>query len=371
MNILIPNAPGPKNLGDLAIFEVLVSKLENVGHKILVHKFNPELEENIIVRPDIYYWIAFQDRNFFVRVARVLLLSAVLFLPSGLESMLPRELRAILSDYKGVDKVILKGGGYFRSRPGLTQQINVVMNCVYILFAKKYEKEVTIRPMSFGPFSNKLTEWICAKCVNLADKIYVRDRISFKLLQKYISKQKLYEEPDEAFLEKPVKVTKYEDITLGFTVREWVGKSKRKAFLINMADLIEQIAQDKNCSWIQPIIQVDAPEYSEGDEKITKQLSKILVKRGLKVREPLKPNSVVAALTAFGKLSYLVGMRMHSCIFAHIQKVPFTAVAYEHKHSSLEKFADAVISVKNLQRRLKKDKKVAFSKKAVYNTENL
>ena len=291
------------------------------------------------------------------------MLLTALFLPSGLESMLPRELWAILSDYKGVDKVILKGGGYFRSKPGFTQQINAVMNCVYILFAKKYQKEVTIRPMSFGPFSNKLTEWICAKGVNLADKIYLRDKISHKLLKKYLAASKLEILPDEAFSVSRAKVDKYRKRTLGFTVREWVEKSKRKAFLVNMADLIEQTAQDKNCSWIQPIVQVDAPEYSEGDEKITKQLSKILVKRGLKVSQPLKPNSVVAALTAFGKLSYLVGMRMHSCIFAHIQKVPFTAIAYEHKHISLEKYTDEMISVKILQSGPKRDKKVAYSKK--------
>jgi polysaccharide pyruvyl transferase WcaK-like protein len=219
------------------------------------------------------------------------------------------------------------------------------MNCVYILFAKKYEKEIIIRPMSFGPFSNKFTERICAKGVSLADKIYVRDRVSLKLLQKYISKQKLYESSDEAFLEKPVKVTKYAQKTLGFTVREWVEKSKREVFIDNMATLIEQTARDKGYSLILPIIQVDAPEYSEGDEIIIKDLSNLLKGRGMKVAMPLKPRNVSDALGVYGKLSYLVGMRMHSCIFAYIQGVPFTAIAYEHKHSLLEKFADDVISV--------------------------
>ncbi len=326
-------------------------------------------EEGIEIRPNIYYWAAFQNRNLFVRITRTFLLLLALFLPSDFESMLPRELRLILSDYKKADKVILEGGGYLRSRPGLTQQVNAVMNCSYILFAKKYQKHVTIRPMSFGPFSNKLTERICAKGVSLADKIYLRDKVSFQLLKKYLDESKLEILPDEAFSASRAEVGKYKKRTLGFTVREWVEKSKREVFLNNMATLIEQIARDKNYSSIQPIIQVDAPEYSEGDEKITRQLSKILVKRGLKVSQPLKPNSVVAALTAFGRLHYLVGMRMHSCIFAHIQRVPFTAIAYEHKHSSLARFADDVISVKVLQSGPKRDKKVAYSKKAVYYTK--
>ncbi len=365
MKILIPNAPGTKNLGDVAIYESLVSRLYQKGHQVIAHRFDPVPEKRIEIRPNIYCWAVFQNRNLFVRFARILMLLTALFLPSGFESMLPKELRGILSDYKKADKVVLKGGGYFRSRPGLTQQVNAVMNCVYILFAKKYQKPVIIRPMSFGPFSNKITEWICAKGVSLADKIYVRERVSFKLLQKYISKQKLFEKKDEAFFERPIKIAKNEDKILGFTVREWVEKSKREIFLDNIATLIEQTACDNGYSVILPIIQVDAPEYNEGDETITKNLSSRLKQRGMKVGKPLKPKNVSDALGVYGKLSYLIGMRMHSCIFAHIQKVPFTAIAYEHKHSSLEKFADAIVPITVLLRGSKKVKNIAYSKKVV------
>jgi len=362
MKVLIPNGPGTKNLGDLSIYESLVSQLKQKRHQIIAHRFDPKQEGGVKVRSNIYYWAVFQNRNIFVRITRAFLFLTALVLPSSLESMLPRELRLILYDYKKADKVILKGGGYFRSRLGLTQQVNAVMNCVYILFAKKYKKTVTIRPMSFGPFSNKVTEWTCAKGVNLADEIYVRDRISFKLLQKYISKQKLVEKKDEAFFEKSIKVVKNEDKTLGFTVREWVEKSKRMDFLNNMATLIEQTARDNGYSVILPIIQVDAPEYNEGDETITSDLSSLLKERGMKVGKPVKPKSVRDALKIYGKLSYLVGMRMHSCIFAHIQKVPFTTIAYEHKHSLLEDCANSSVSVKTLLGGLYEAKNVASFK---------
>jgi len=354
MKILIPNGPGIKNLGDLAIYESLVSQLKQKRHQVIAHRFDPRQEKGTEVRPNIYYWAVFENRNLYVRITRTFLLLVALFLPSNLELILPRELRTILFDYKKADKAVLKGGGYFRSRPGFTQQINAIMNCVFILYAKKHKKQVTIRPMSFGPFSSKVTEWICAKGVNLADKIYVRDRVSFKILQKYISKQKLFEKQDEAFLEKPVKVAKHKENTLGFTIREWVERSNRKNFLDNMTTLIEQTAIDRGCFVILPIIQVDAPEYNEGDEIITRDLSSRLKDRGIKVGKPLKPKNVSDALGIYGKLSYLVGMRMHSCIFAHIQKVPFTAIAYEHKHGSLEKFADAIVPITALLRGSKK-----------------
>ena len=348
MNILIPNGPDVKNLGDVAIYESLVSSLKQKRHQVIAHRFDPRAEKGIEVRPNIYYWAVFQNRNLFVRITRTFLLLTALFLPSGLEPLLPKALRSMLSDYKKADKVILKGGGYFRSRPGLTQQINAVMNCVYILFAKKYEKTIIIRPMSFGPFANKVSEWICAKCVGLAGVIQVRDRVSYDLLQKYVSPRKLQRKPDEAFLLSPAKIVKPNQKILGFTVREWVEKPKRQAFIKNMATLIEQTAFEKGCSLVQPIVQVDAPEYSEGDEKITKDLSNLLKKRGMKIKKTLKPKTVSQAQRAYGRLSFLVGMRMHSCIFAHIQDVPFTVIAYEHKHSSLARLADEVIPIESL-----------------------
>ena len=348
MNILIPNGPGVKNLGDLAIYESLVSSLKQKRHQVIAHRFEPKPEKGIEVRPNIYYWAAFQNRNLFVRITRTFLLLTALFLPSGFESLLPKALFSMLSDYKKADKVILKGGGYFRSKLGLTQQVNAVMNCVCILFAKKYEKTITIRPMSFGPFSNRITERICGSVVALADKIYLRDKTSYEILDKYVPASKLGIFPDDAFLVKPVKVSKYKQKTLGFTVREWVEKPKRQAFIKNMTTLIQQTALNKGCSEIQPVVQVDAPEYSEGDRQITNQLCVLLKKRGLNVLPVSVPINVNEALRAYGKLSYLVGTRMHSCIFAYIQGVPFTAIAYEHKHSLLERLADEVIPIPNL-----------------------
>lgn len=350
MNILIPNGPGPKNLGDIAIFEGLLSRLKDSGDDIVVHSFDPEKHRlpGVEVKPDVYYWATFENRNAAGRFLRTFYLLLALVLPESFELIFPRKLKIILEGFKNADRVILKGGGYFRSKKGLTQQLNAIMNGVYILFAKKYKKHVTIRPMSFGPFANKLTERICAKCVSLADVVQVRDKDSFNLLQKYMSPRKIQKRADEAYLLPPVKAAKPKQKILGFTIREWVEKPKHRTFIKNMATLIEQTALEEGCYKIQPIIQVDAPEYSEGDRQITNQLSTLLKNRGLNVLPAGVPKNVNEALRVYGRLSYLIGTRMHSCIFAHIQGVPFTAIAYEHKHSSLERLADEVIPIENL-----------------------
>ncbi|MCH7641523.1 hypothetical protein IID22_04985, partial [Patescibacteria group bacterium] len=62
MNILIPNGPDVKNLGDVAIYESLVSSLKQKRHQVIAHRFDPRAEKGIEVRPNIYYWAAFQNR---------------------------------------------------------------------------------------------------------------------------------------------------------------------------------------------------------------------------------------------------------------------------------------------------------------------
>ena len=353
MNILIPNGPGIKNLGDRAIFESLISKLRQGGtdRKITAHCFEPQRfyhSKISAVRSNLYYWAIFHERKTSTRFTRCLLLLLALILPRPLDMLLSKKLNIILKDYKNADRVILMGGGYFRSQTGISQQLNAIMNGIPILFAKKYGKRISVRPISFGPFSSRVMEWLCAKMINLADKIFVRDDTSLDLLRRYIQTTKLKKEKDDAFLIKPVKVNKLKQRMLGFTVREWVDASKRKVFIENLAELIVKSANQYRCSVIQPIIQVDAPAYNEGDEKITNDLTTLIKEKGTSVRRTLKPKTVKQALNAYGKLSYLVGMRMHSCIFAHIQRVPFTAIAYEHKHNLLVKYDGEIVPLKDL-----------------------
>ena len=346
MNILIPNAANPGNLGDMAILDVLLARLRSRKNTIMIHCFTPkEQKKEMLSKPCLYYWAAFQKRDMMHRLMRTFMLAIGLLLPESFEKILPRDLRIILSDYKTANHIVLQGGGYFRSQRGLRQQINAVMNAIFILFAKKYKKTVTIRPMSFGPFSNTYTEWLCGTLIGLADTIYIRDGVSYDLLAKYIPAAKIKRAPDDALSLKPVKVKKHSQRTLGFTIREWVNIKDREIFLSRFADFIHRTAEDQRCSIIQPIIQADLPEYGEGDRLITARLVKLLEGKGLRITRQRCPKTVNQALASYGKLSYLIGMRMHSCIFAHVQGIPFTAIAYEHKHSLLKTTKNQVKSL--------------------------
>ncbi|OGY22454.1 MAG: hypothetical protein A3A65_04855 [Candidatus Chisholmbacteria bacterium RIFCSPLOWO2_01_FULL_49_14] len=346
MKVLIPNAAKPGNLGDMAILNVLLARLRSRKNTIMIHCFNPEEQKKeMLSKPCLYYWAAFQTRSNIHRLTRTLILAIGLLMPERFEKILPRDLQLILSDYKTADQIVLQGGGYFRSKKGLRQQINAVMNAIFILFAKKYRKPVTIRPMSFGPFSNTYTEWLCGTLISLADTIYIRDGVSYDVIAKYIPAARLMRAPDDALSLKPVKVKKHSQRTLGFTIREWVNIKDREIFLSRFADFIHRTAEDQRCSIIQPIIQADLPEYGEGDRLITARLVKLLEGKGLRITRQRCPKTVNQALASYGKLSYLIGMRMHSCIFAHVQGIPFTAIAYEHKHSLLKTTKNQVKSL--------------------------
>ena len=69
---------------------------------------------------------------------------------------------------------------------------------------------------------------------------------------------------------------------------------------------------------------------------------------GILVLPPVMLNSVHEALELIGSCDYFLGTRMHSCIFAAIQDVPFACVAYEHKHMLLNSFNCPIIYISEI-----------------------
>ena len=77
MNILIPNATGPTNLGDHTMLEVLLDLIESTKgkKKLMIHTKNPELYERKyarIIAPSIYHYVALSKINLIVRTLRMI-----------------------------------------------------------------------------------------------------------------------------------------------------------------------------------------------------------------------------------------------------------------------------------------------------------
>ncbi len=82
---------------------------------------------------------------------------------------------------------------------------------------------------------------------------------------------------------------------------------------------------------IQPIVQVDAPEYGDHDAILTEEIAKDLIGREIKVNPIKKVKDLNRSVGVYGEIDLLLGMRMHSNILASLQSTPFVAISYEHK----------------------------------------
>lgn len=342
MNILIPNATGPTNIGDQAILKGLLGILrENYEDAhITIHTSNPELYSQKIadkINPHLYFWAAFSNRNTAVRSIRIfeLFLQYVLCvfkisLPIGESRLLD-----IVDDYRKADLIIFAGGGYLRSKVGVTQTLNLLMVLFMFRFAQLFTVKKIVAPISFGPFAYKWQERLAVHVLRGFDIVSLRENISFTLLQKH-QIGNIILSTDHALLIKAPEYPKVKsnEITIGFAIRNWLNGDKQKIFEKAIIDTLEQFSRGKNVI-IQPIIQAVGRKFQENDSLPTVRIREALLERNMRVNEAKQIFDVDDALQTYNKLDLLLGMRMHSNIMAALMGTPFIAISYEHKSEGI------------------------------------
>lgn len=341
MNVLIPNATSPKNIGDLAMLLGLVSLFKkNTGLKI--HSTEHKLYKdhlNIEVSPTLYSWAAFEEKSLFQRLTRInqLLINYFLF-KNFKKTMFDDNLKRLIEDYKKADLIFFVGGGYLRSQQGITQSINLLMTLLLFQFAKAAAKKKIIAPMSFGPFAYKWQEKYAARILKDFDLVAAREQYSFDVLKKN-KVNNLIRSSDTALFIKPEvgigkKVNK--NFTLGFTIRKWLSPFKQKKFEKDFLIAVKNFAK-LNKATIQPIVQVDAPKYGDHDASLTEEIAEELQQAGVKVNPISKVKDIHKTAGVYGKIDLLLGMRMHSNILAAVHGTPFVAISYEYKTEGISK----------------------------------
>lgn len=337
MKILIPNASSSKNVGDLAILTSLLHFLNGnfSTADITIHSADPNSLTTIVFKPikhTLYSWAVFENKNLFIRTFRCLqlLLSFILFKNGVVTVPVQKRLREIINDYRLSEFIIFTGGGYLRTQGGLLQSLNLLMQLFMIAFAKTWGGKIIVMPMSFGPFAYKWQERLASHVLKDVSNVFIRENISFDSLKSY-NLQNIILSNDLAFL-LPIqnKNEKNKNLILGFTVRKWLQENKQKKFENQISQALINVARLKNVS-IQPIIQVDAPEFGDSDIGSTNKIINNLKNEGISVLESIKIENLDQAFAVYGSLDLLVGMRMHSNILASLIGVPFFAISYEYK----------------------------------------
>lgn len=339
MNILIPNAASPKNIGDLAILTGLLLMLPQ-NCKIKIHSHDPyslskELNQKQASQT-LYSWAVFEKKDFINRISRTVLLVLGIFFKIHFPHQ--RTLSKILDDYQNADIILFTGGGYLRSQNGITQSLNLIMLLLMFYYASTCKAKKIIAPISFGPFAHKWQEHLSGRVIKNFDIIMAREKYSYKILKKYTSQNLLLSADTSFLLKYPRKKPSSKKLILGFTIRKWFDRANQEEFEENFAKALIQFSKKSHCV-IQPIVQVDAPEYGDVDLVITKNIMKILHQNEIKTN-PIVLVNKLSTIKIYKKVDLLLGVRMHSNILAALQGTPFIAVSYEHKTIGISKSLD-------------------------------
>ena len=224
-------------------------------------------------------------------------------------------------------QAFVSGGG------SLLQDVTSKRSLVYYLFliflAHCFRKPVMLYAQGVGPINSswlrKLTGWVLRK----ADVITVRDGESKDFLMSLgVQKDKILLTADVVFLLSPVTlddgqillnrygITPGEGI-LGVAIRSW----DNERYLGALVDALDHLADGGKQLLLIPF------QYPN-DMACARKLQRAL-RHPAKILEQACDTSEM--LSVIGNLDMLIGMRLHSLIFAAVMGVPFVALDYDPK----------------------------------------
>lgn len=283
MHVVLSGYYGFGNVGDEAILFAIIQSLRGQmpDIQITVLSENPEYTAKT-------YQVQAVKRDHFFQVRRVI---------------------------KASDGLISGGGSLLQDKTSLK---SIPYYAGIIQLAKRMKKPVFIYSQGIGPVSNKMCRWIVKKAINQADGITVRDERSKKLLEKLGVKDSVTVVPDPVMgLELPeLSSTLQQMITV--SVRNWHTKYPYK---LKMARCLDQLARSGyNIVFV--------PMHGKRDEQASAEIAALMTEKS-DISNPYA--TIEEKIELIGKSRLLIGIRLHSLIFAAITTTPFVALSYDPK----------------------------------------
>ncbi|MEA2021430.1 MAG: polysaccharide pyruvyl transferase CsaB [Candidatus Caldatribacteriota bacterium] len=241
----------------------------------------------------------------------------------------------ILKCFAHTDIFISGGGGLLQDSTGRGWSILYYLGL--ILMAKIYRIPVMFYAQGIGPVKRQFNKILIKWVLNQVDLITVRDRQSKELLKKLEVKNPLvHVNADPSFLlEKKNIDTLLEKIPhlkefiygnnqqlVGISVRSYKGNSE------NLRKKIALIADNLIQEYEAKIIFI--PFKAEEDISLSIKIMEIMEnsKQVYILEEQFEPEIL---LTLISRLSFMLGVRLHSIMFSCLVQIPFLAFNYDPK----------------------------------------
>ncbi|MDI6815985.1 MAG: polysaccharide pyruvyl transferase CsaB [Actinomycetota bacterium] len=238
---------------------------------------------------------------------------------------IPRSVGSVRQALKKSDLFISGGGGLLQD---VTSIRSLVYYCSLLLLARLERVPIMIYGQGIGPLNRYFSRFLTKLAISGANVIAVRDEGSKKMLQQIGVRREVVVTGDPALLLKPVRMSRLNGLErpiVGFALRAWRGIEFGR--IAAAADSIKA----RTGSSI-----VFIPFHAKRDDSVAEQITARMKEPATVINGIELPAEVMGVI---GELDVLVGMRLHSNIFAALQGIPFLPVAYDPK---VDEFSKAV-----------------------------
>lgn len=237
-----------------------------------------------------------------------------------------KSIKGIFKAIKECDLFISGGGSLLQD---VTSRRSIIYYLVVLLIALVYRKKILIYSQGIGPINETFNRIFTKIVLNKCDVITIRDNKSkTELLDMGITKPPMYVSADPVIglskvgLNFGQSILGNEKKVIGFAMRGWKNNKEFNEKICKVAD--------KVVSELGYHVAFIPFHYGE-DMKIMEYMKKHMKNNALFIDKRYEINEM---LSIIGACDLLVGVRLHSLIFAAVMNTPMVAISYDPKINS-------------------------------------
>lgn len=244
-------------------------------------------------------------------------------------------MKEIIETIKSCD-IVISGGGSLLQDVTSNRSIIYYLGLIYI--AKLYKKQVMFFSNGFGPVKKQWNKYLVRKIVNKVDKIILRDLDSRKAMKSIGIKGNIDVTTDATYILKGISKERLDNILInenikrdkpliGISVRPWNFGRDFIKIMARFADYVTE--RGYNVVFI--------PMQVTKDAELSKKIRDSMKNQSYIIEKEYRPEEL---LSIVGEVDALVGMRLHSLIFASIKGIPMIGIEYDPKIKSFLEITD-------------------------------
>ena len=264
--------------------------------------------------------------------------------PYGVTEVRYDDIPALVAAARSADLLILGGGGLFYDYWGFPadqlltpDHAGLSFYTGFALLATLFGKPLAIYATSVGPLRTDDGRRFTRAAFEQADVITVRDRESESVLIGLgIAGERITVAADPAYALSPAPATHIDQILgsapdaplLGVAIREWTLDVDAEAWQRELARSLDHFVDRHGGTVLFIPFHKTAGDVSDV-EIAERVLGRMKQQESARVLSPEHTPQEISGI--IGRCDVLVGMRLHSIIFARTHAVPFVAISYDPK----------------------------------------